>query len=198
MKNDAAAAFLGSALDHVALGAVIAGAKGLVLFANRAAARILAANDGLFVRNGMLACSSGEVAGRLLAALDRAVDQETPPRGGLDVLSIERKRCDRPLNVWVTPLAGSGSDDVTAGVFISDPGFSVTPDPWLLGLYRLTPAEETLALALLRGDSVTVAARQMGISLNTARTHLKRVFHKTSTRRQGELISLLATGLSTF
>jgi DNA-binding CsgD family transcriptional regulator len=33
----------------------------------------------------------------------------------------------------------------------------------------------------------------MGVSMNTIRTHLKRIFSKTDTNRQGELVALLNT-----
>jgi DNA-binding CsgD family transcriptional regulator len=64
----------------------------------------------------------------------------------------------------------------------------------LCELHGLTPAEARLAAALVRGFSLEEAAAELVISRNTARTHLKRVFAKTGTCRQGELISLLLSG----
>jgi DNA-binding CsgD family transcriptional regulator len=39
------------------------------------------------------------------------------------------------------------------------------------------------------------AAGRLGVSLATARTHLRHVFDKTGARRQAELVGLAATGL---
>jgi DNA-binding CsgD family transcriptional regulator len=57
--------------------------------------------------------------------------------------------------------------------------------------YGLTQAEATLAVEMLAGDGRAAAAGRCGISINTARTHLMRVFEKTGVSRQAELIRLL-------
>lgn len=57
-----------------------------------------------------------------------------------------------------------------------------------LGLTRM---ETALALEVLDGQGLKVAARRLGISPTTARTHLTAVFDKTGTRRQAELVRML-------
>jgi DNA-binding CsgD family transcriptional regulator len=54
--------------------------------------------------------------------------------------------------------------------------------------YRLSPAEAGLAARIVGGMSLRQAAETIGISDNTARTHLKRVFVKTGARRQSDLV----------
>jgi DNA-binding CsgD family transcriptional regulator len=66
----------------------------------------------------------------------------------------------------------------------------------LQDLFALTPAEAAIAAALGEGKSVEAIARTCHISLNTARTHLKHIFDKTNTRRQAELVSLLARSVA--
>jgi DNA-binding CsgD family transcriptional regulator len=61
-------------------------------------------------------------------------------------------------------------------------------------LYRLTPAEARLTLRLLEGEDIKAAATAMGISVNTAKTLLRRSFERTGTRRQAELVSLILRG----
>jgi DNA-binding CsgD family transcriptional regulator len=58
--------------------------------------------------------------------------------------------------------------------------------------YRLTAREAELAGRLAAGDGLAHAAEEMGISLATARQHLKAVFEKTGTHRQAELVALIA------
>jgi DNA-binding CsgD family transcriptional regulator len=58
--------------------------------------------------------------------------------------------------------------------------------------WRLTAREAELAQRLAAGDGLADAAAAMGISLSTARQHLKAVFEKTHTHRQGELVALIA------
>jgi DNA-binding CsgD family transcriptional regulator len=61
----------------------------------------------------------------------------------------------------------------------------------LVKLFGLTPAEAKLASLMAEGISVEQAAEALEISRETARNHLKAVFAKTATHRQGELVALL-------
>ncbi|WID96221.1 helix-turn-helix transcriptional regulator [Bosea vestrisii] len=61
----------------------------------------------------------------------------------------------------------------------------------LMSLFDLTPAEMKLAAVLAQGLSLQEAALQSGIQMTTARTHLDRIFRKTGTSRQGQLVALL-------
>eukprot|EP01034_Spumella_vulgaris_P034092 gene34092-42039_t len=56
---------------------------------------------------------------------------------------------------------------------------------------ELTPAEAAVSRALAAGSSLEDIAAATGVSVNTVKTHLHRVYGKTSTRRQGELIALI-------
>ena len=63
----------------------------------------------------------------------------------------------------------------------------------LVELFGLTGAEARVATALLGADSPREVAAQLGIGLATVRSHLHRLYDKTGTRRQAELVWLLAT-----
>jgi DNA-binding CsgD family transcriptional regulator len=58
--------------------------------------------------------------------------------------------------------------------------------------FRLTPSEARIALRLGDGKSLEEAAQEMAIAQETARSHLKSIFRKTATHRQGELVALVA------
>lgn len=60
--------------------------------------------------------------------------------------------------------------------------------------YDFTPAEMKLVVELVNGRSIKESARKLGITEGTIRNHLKQVFRKTGTHRQGELIALLLGG----
>ncbi|MGO4450466.1 helix-turn-helix transcriptional regulator [Phyllobacterium sp. TAF24] len=60
-------------------------------------------------------------------------------------------------------------------------------------MFDLTPAEARLAIALASGLSLRDSAAKCSIQFGTARSYLLRVFIKTGTSRQGELIGLLKT-----
>ncbi|MGH6643211.1 MAG: helix-turn-helix transcriptional regulator [Bradyrhizobium sp.] len=58
--------------------------------------------------------------------------------------------------------------------------------------FQLTPSEARISLCLAAGKSLEEAAQEMTIAQETARSHLKSVFRKTATHRQGELIALIS------
>lgn len=67
------------------------------------------------------------------------------------------------------------------------------PKPAVLQrLFGLTAAETKLAISLTCGLSPTEVADEMDISRSTVRSQLASIFSKTHTRRQAELVSLLA------
>jgi DNA-binding CsgD family transcriptional regulator len=67
----------------------------------------------------------------------------------------------------------------------------------IANLFGLSPAESRLAIALLDGSQLEPVAHKLKISYETARTTLKRIFQKTRTERQAELLLLLAKIAST-
>ncbi len=58
--------------------------------------------------------------------------------------------------------------------------------------FGLTPSEAKIALYLADGKSLEEAAQEMTIAHETTRSHLKSIFRKTGTHRQGELVALVA------
>jgi DNA-binding CsgD family transcriptional regulator len=61
--------------------------------------------------------------------------------------------------------------------------------------FGLTQAEARLALHLVAGESLRCAAVKLSITYETARTHLKHIFHKTKTCRQAGLVLVLVSAL---
>jgi DNA-binding CsgD family transcriptional regulator len=67
----------------------------------------------------------------------------------------------------------------------------------LRNLYGLSAAESGVTQRLYAGRRAEQLGGELGISLNTVRTHLKRIFQKCSVRSQAELLQLLALGPQT-
>ena len=65
----------------------------------------------------------------------------------------------------------------------------------LSGLFDLTPTEARVARGIALGRTTADLTQDLNITQETIKSHLKRVFAKTSTRRQGDL-ALLVTGFS--
>lgn len=61
-------------------------------------------------------------------------------------------------------------------------------------IYGLTPAEARVAVLLVCGRSLQECAARLDVSITTVRTHLQRIFGKTDTHHQGELVAVLLAG----
>jgi DNA-binding CsgD family transcriptional regulator len=189
------------ALDHLPWGVVLVDHHGSRLVANRRAQEILMAGDGLMAHGDSLRAELADETARLdrllCSALKGAGDQ-APSAGG--TLSITRPSGAHPLSVLVVPLRTKaevlGDRVPAAAIFLSDP--DMRPDSneqHLRELYALTVVEARLAAWLSQGKSVEEAAAAMGVTVNTARAYLKRIYNKTGVRRQSELMRLLLLAL---
>src|SRR5262252_9895511 len=84
-------------------------------------------------------------------------------------------------------LARHRAEDRSYEALRSRPGLVVN-EKVLISLYGLRRSEAACAAKLDLGKSIEVAAQEMFISEHAARTHLKRIFMKTDTHRQPELV----------
>ena len=75
-----------------------------------------------------------------------------------------------------------------------------TPSPQeVIGkLYKLTPTELRVLLAIVQVGSPAAAGETLGIAESTVKTHLHRVFAKTGAKRQADLVKLVAGYASPF
>jgi DNA-binding CsgD family transcriptional regulator len=88
---------------------------------------------------------------------------------------------------------GLGAKRLVA-VFVIDPESFSDPTPaQLQRQFGLTPAEAEIACEIVKGEGLVACARRMGISRATASTHLQRIFEKTGTRRQAQLVRAILT-----
>jgi DNA-binding CsgD family transcriptional regulator len=63
-------------------------------------------------------------------------------------------------------------------------------------LYRLTPTELRVLAAVVEVEGVAATAEVLGIAPSTVKTHLQRLFAKTGTNRQADLVKLVAVHAS--
>jgi DNA-binding CsgD family transcriptional regulator len=186
------------ALDHWATAFFLVDRDAFVLLANNAAAEILASHDGLFSEHGVLKTTHSRDTTILhhciRCAVDCVIGQSSHASGAM---LIERISGKCPLQILVSP---SVREDVffctrgTALVFVGDPETQRTQADVLRTLYGLTPAEATVASLLAEGKSVKEIADCTTVRKNTVRIHLKKIFDKTGTKRQAELVKLVLSG----
>ncbi len=181
-----------SAFEFLGRGAIMLDAKGRVLQVN---ARVRF-GDGLDVEKGLLkAATSGdqETLRRFLSDLFAA---NSSVHAHLPVLRLPRPSGARPWRldgIRCTDALRSLHSRVAALVLIGDLEVVAQPnDDVLVQFFGLAPTECALARQMLSGASLQEAAAQLRITAAHARQRLKSIFHKTQTRRQGELIALLS------
>ncbi len=166
------------------------------VFLNSAAEGLLAEGGYLALSHGMLAAVSGQETGRLrrLVANAAACNGEGMTRSNGEI-AITCPSGGPPLVLRIKALPHSaidkgGKHKKVVAIFTGTSEMMETARQ-LYDFYHLTPAEARLAALIVSGYSLHTAARKLCISHNTARTHMKRIYDKTATHRQVDLIRLV-------
>jgi DNA-binding CsgD family transcriptional regulator len=80
-----------------------------------------------------------------------------------------------------------------AAVIIQNPSQGATPPMEAIALlYGLTTAERNVLEQVADSHSPQETADRLGVSVNTVKTHLQKIFAKTNTARQADLVRLVA------
>lgn len=181
---------LAAAMDQLAFGVIIVDRRHRVIHCNHLAGNLLDASAVLCKKQGKL--RSKAKGQEFVRMLDNSLDSGDSP--GLYGINLHHPDKDVEVQVWATALAGSEVDSDRAAILvINDPSVNTIASSNLLKtLYGFTNKESELAQALGNGLTVNEYCTRAFVTANTARTHLKSIYRKTSTNRQTELIRLLA------
>lgn len=160
-----------------------------VLEANERARQLLASRDAIAEDAAGLKASHREEAMLLRLAV-----REAALNGASRALRLPRGD-GFSFHAAVLPLGEvPGSPISASAVVLSELEQGGPPPALLASLYGFTRCEANLAHLLARGLTIAQASRARGISPHTARHHLRRVFDKTGTKRQAELVRVLLLG----
>jgi DNA-binding CsgD family transcriptional regulator len=168
--------------------------------ANAPGARLLGRGHGLKHCGEHLDLANKEQKQRLRQLVRAVADPSSAQQSRTMLLPQPTGYMPMVLNLFPLPplirtgLFGATVTDPLVAVLVrnAERGYSLCAER-LKEYFGFTPAEARLAAALIDGSSVVEAARQLSISVNTARTHMKHIFEKTQTRRQTELAVLLVS-----
>ena len=165
-------------IDHLEQGVAVTDRFGRPRYLNRAAQALI--RRGLLRLDGGCLCSGtpehGAALGRLIArcAIGTGGSVRLTGEGGTLLIAA----CAIPGNAVLLRVV--------------DPASTRLPDTRVLqDQFGFTPAEAILAGDILAGNDLTASAARRGVTRHTARAHLRRLFEKTGTRRQAELMRLL-------
>ena len=194
---EARASALAEMTDRALVALVLTDAFGRIAEANGVARAILAENDGLTsARRGP--------ARRAKRGLHQALAAH-PGSGGIAPHADERRHAGlatlparRPLALVVSPTRNGASPlgrSHAVSIAFADPERAPEPDADLLArLYGFTAREAGVAALLLQGLSPNEAARELAMTENTVRTHIRHLFDKTGVERLADLVRLLMQG----
>lgn len=96
-------------------------------------------------------------------------------------------------SLHILPLSGKAALEPEFAIVFTP--FSAALDSageTVASLFQLTQAEQRVFEQIAAGRSVEEAAAELGVAASTIRTHLLRIFAKTGTDRQAELVTLAA------
>jgi DNA-binding CsgD family transcriptional regulator/PAS domain-containing protein len=188
---------LSDALDGLAASVFLLDAANRIVYLNRAAESML--DEGLVARK----------SGDAIIICDKTADSTLRKTGaaivGGELLNQEsiaiavRGLDGQPYIAHVLPLtsgvrqkAGRSYQAISA-LFLRSARFArpAALDA-MAQLYSLTPAEVKTLVGVVELGSIPAAAKTHDVSRETIKTHLKRIFEKTGTSRQADLVKLLA------
>ena len=181
-------------LDHLDIAALVLEADGRILRRNAAADELLLKQDGLIRKGDHLHCDQPRLEDGLLRVLNEVF---ATARAGVietSLLLVPRQSGRRPLMLFVSAVpAADGSARAVAATMLVRDADTVRPEleSIFARLFDLTPSEVRVAIAIAQGDTPNEVADHLGLSVETVRSHLKRVFFKTATRRQADLVRLV-------
>jgi DNA-binding CsgD family transcriptional regulator/PAS domain-containing protein len=187
---------LAATLDNYTAGVVVVADQGRILHANNAARSMFSTAGPVSGAGGFLRASDARANRELTNAIVLAqANEATIGTAGIGV-SLKNSSGE-PSIAHVLPLAHGDlrtrlMPPATAAVFVTQLGSQpVAEIGAIASAFSLTPAEARTLKHLAGGATIAETADAIGISTNTIRTHLARIFSKTGTSRQADLIGLI-------
>jgi len=184
-----------NAVEAMGIGTILLGAAGQVVYSSPVASVLLTHHDVLRLRNGHLTCTRASDRRQL----DHIVEQALADRTGefSRALPLSSGGLLLAIRAVTYPLSVSDEPGPRVAIFLSDRGMRPAfAREVICGLFGLSPAEADLSIKLTEGASLAEAAALLGISEHTARTYSKRIYAKTGTCRQAELVQLILASVA--
>ncbi len=186
------------AIDALPIGIAVVTEDMSVLHMNAYAREILKHNRGLDCTNNRLSALDRQFDVKLRQLVFAAAAKAREGiEDGSDAMFIKGPAIRNQVEIIATPVAAGKhfKEESCVILYLFDASLDrqVSHDV-LTCLYGLTQMEAKIVQLLVSGSKLDDTAKNLEISVNTARTHLKHVFHKTGINRQAELVHRIETG----
>ena len=189
-------------LDGLSTPVLLVTTESTVLFMNAAAERIVRSSDGLVVQHGSLgAWLPGDTQSLRTLVTGAAQTSANQGRSSGGTVRISRPYGRDPLEVLISPLPSRRDDWLlkqrpVAAIFVTDRSrVAIAEHPMRIRLHGLTPTEAKVAMAICRGLTGKETCRELQISYNTLKTHLKHIYAKAHAKHRTDLVRVLSGGL---
>jgi DNA-binding CsgD family transcriptional regulator len=183
---------LSAIVDSLAFGIIICDPTGLVLFANRVADQLAGAGHGI-----MFATSpSGRVLTASKPAERRAFGDLIKEAASGSESGIRLSAHESFALVIAAPIELRADDSIQQAVQVliaAEQKLTAAVESRLISIFKLSPTQAALAVALYNGETLAAFAGSRNNKLTTVRSHLSRIFLKTGTRNQADLMRLIST-----
>lgn len=193
----AEAATFADTLDGLDAGLYLVDAEARLIHANTAGQAILDARDILHDIHGHLAACDPTVD-QTLRDVFAAAGQGNCRGAGGNAVPMFGKEGQRhvahalPLTSGARRRAGVAYSAVAA-LFVREAALAMPTRSEVIGkAFNLTPTELRVLLAIVAVGGVPEVAAALGVADTTIRTHVSRLFEKTGTARQADLVKLVA------
>jgi DNA-binding CsgD family transcriptional regulator len=201
LKQAEAACFSGI-LDGLSVGMILVDGNGCIVHANSAGSTILGAGDFLRAVGGRLAAGdaqTNETLREVITAADAGAAAVAIRGIAVPLTAQDGERYVAhvlPLSSGAARRAGLASTAVAA-LFVRKVALEASsPSDVISRIYKLTPTELRVLLAIVDIGGVPEVAAALGVAATTIKTHLGNLFEKTGVARQADLVKLVA-GFST-
>ena len=194
----AEAASFADTLDGIDAGMFLVDAAGRLVHANAAGHAMLSEMDVLRAAGGRLVLNDTQADQALADTFAMAGDGDAAigVKGvAVPIVALDGERYVAhvlPLMSGARRQAGK-SYRATAALFVHKAALE-TPSPpqAIAAAYKLTAMELRVLLAVVEVGGVPEVAEALGVAESTVKTHLGRVFAKTNSSRQADLVKLVA------
>lgn len=186
------ASIVDAASDALGVAIVAVAFARRICWTNAAGRELLCKGDPIGVdARGRLTASSIELRDAVDAALSLATRGDAASNRVIKLSSHGEQRPPARLTLVVpnmTPFERFFAGPTVLLLVEAATHCSLPAEDDLQHVFALTPSEARLARAIAKGMSVSDIAMEQGISRDTAKTHLKRIFAKLDVHRQAELV----------
>jgi DNA-binding CsgD family transcriptional regulator/PAS domain-containing protein len=187
-----------SALDALKAGVFLLDGTGAITHANASAQELVERRDFLRSERGRLVAIDLRLNAMLRDGLTASILGDGMAQSRSAALHFVAHNGERFVGHLLSLNAGRRREtgrthDAVAVLFVSKAALDTALAPDIIKkVFKLTPAELRVMLTIVEFGCVSDSAKSLDVAETTVKTHLRRIFTKTDTKRQADLVKLVA------